>query len=97
MGNNREDIITSVKDYLLQDKDIIAIVLFGSYARKTENINSDIDIAVKFNREISKKEKFALKLKLEEIVNKDIDLLNLDELDDRCKIWGFNKWRNFIC
>jgi len=85
MESNREYVINSIKEYLLQDNDIIAIVLFGSYARKTENVNSDIDIAIKIKREISKKEKFNLQLKLEELVNKDIDLLNLDELDDGVK------------
>ncbi len=66
----------------MENQSIIAIVLFGSYARKTENITSDIDIAIKLDREFSKREKFELQLQLEELVNKDVDLLNLDELDD---------------
>ena len=67
---------------IIRNKNIIAIVLFGSYARKMENNNSDIDIAIKLDREFSKKERFELQLQLEELVNKDIDLLNLDDLDD---------------
>ena len=70
----------------MENQSIIAIVLFGSYARKTENITSDIDIAIKLDREFSKREKFELQLQLEELVNKDVDLLNLDELDDGIKI-----------
>lgn len=66
----------------MKNENIIAIILFGSYARKTENINSDIDIAIKLNKEISKKELFQLKLNLEDLVNKDVELLNLDEIAD---------------
>ena len=82
MENNRESLINKIKEYLLKNENIIAIILFGSYARKTENINSDIDIAIKLNKEISKKELFHLKLNLEDLVNKDVDLLNLDEIAD---------------
>ena len=82
MENNRETLLNNIKNYLIRNKNIIAIVLFGSYARKMENNNSDIDIAIKLDREFSKKERFELQLQLEELVNKDIDLLNLDDLDD---------------
>ena len=85
MENNKEILINKIKNYLMENQSIIAIVLFGSYARKTENITSDIDIAIKLDREFSKKEKFELQLQLEELVNKDVDLLNLDELDDGIK------------
>lgn len=80
--DNREVLLNKIKNYLLEDKDIVAIVLFGSYARNDEKFDSDIDIAIKLNRDFSKKDKFKLQLELEELVNKDIDLLNLDELDD---------------
>ena len=79
---NRELLLEKIKNYLLEDKEVVAIVLFGSYARKDEKVDSDIDIAIKLNRELSKKDKFKLQLELEELVNKDVDLLNLDELDD---------------
>ena len=82
MENNGESLINKIKEYLLKNENIIAIILFGSYARKTENINSDIDIAIKLNKEISKKELFQLKLNLEDLVNKDVELLNLDEIAD---------------
>lgn len=82
MENSRESLINKIKEYLLKNENVIAIILFGSYARKTENVNSDIDIAIKLNKEISKKELFQLKLNLEDLVNKDVDLLNLDEIAD---------------
>ena len=82
MENSRENLINKIKEYLLKNENVIAIILFGSYARKTENVNSDIDIAIKLNKEISKKELFQLKLNLEDLVNKDVDLLNLDEIAD---------------
>ena len=82
MENSRENLINKIKEYLLKNENVIAIILFGSYARKTENVNSDIDIAIKLNKEISKKELFQLKLNLEDLVSKDVDLLNLDEIAD---------------
>ena len=82
MENSRESLINKIKEYLLKNENVIAIILFGSYARKTENVNSDIDIAIKLNKEISKKELFQLKLNLEDLVNKDVDLLNLDQIAD---------------
>ena len=82
MENSRESLINKIKEYLLKNENVIAIILFGSYARKTENVNSDIDIAIKLNKEISKKELFQLKLNLEDLVSKDVDLLNLDEIAD---------------
>lgn len=82
MENSRESLINKIKEYLLKNENVIAIILFGSYARKTENVNSDIDIAIKLNKEISKKELFQLKLNLEDLVNKDVELLNLDQIAD---------------
>ena len=53
-------------------------MLFGSYARGTENVESDIDIAFKTDQKVSSQEKFDLVQELEEIVKKDIDLVKID-------------------
>ena len=55
-----------------------AIVLFGSYARGTQNAESDIDLAILTKKEVSKKELFKLKQELEDIANKDVDLVKLN-------------------
>ena len=56
--------------------------MFGSFARGTQNERSDIDIAFKSKREVTKKETFTEKSLLEDIAKRDIDLVNLDEIND---------------
>ena len=77
-----EEVIEKIKNKILQAIDCEAIVLFGSYARETQNEESDIDIAFKSNQVITKKDIFKLKQELEDIANKDIDLINLDDIGD---------------
>lgn len=59
-----------------------AVILFGSYARKEQRPDSDIDIAFKSNREVSKQEIFDMTQKLEETLKKDVDLVDLDAISD---------------
>ena len=77
-----EEIKKKIKNSILEKLDCEAIVLFGSYARNTQNEESDIDIAFKSKREINKKEVFYLKQELEDIAKQDIDLINLDDIGD---------------
>ena len=62
--------------------DCEAILLFGSYVRGTQNIESDIDIAIKPKEEISKKEIFYLVQEIEEAIKIEVDLVNLDTIGD---------------
>lgn len=82
---NREEKFENIKNILLKKFECEVIVLFGSYARNTQNEESDIDIAIKSNREISKKEIFETRLELEEVIKNDIDLINLDSINDDFK------------
>lgn len=77
-----EKVIEGLKKKLLDMIDCEAIVLFGSYSRGTQNLESDIDIAFKTNQSISKKDIFYLKQELEDIASKDVDLINLDNIGD---------------
>ena len=72
----------SIKKRLIYDFECETIILFGSFARGTQNEKSDIDIAFKSKRKISKKEIFEEKILLEDISKRDIDLVNLDEIND---------------
>ena len=72
----------SIKEKLIDDFECEAIILFGSFARGTQNEKSDIDIAFKSKRKIGKKEIFEEKNSLEDISKRDIDLVNLDEIND---------------
>lgn len=71
-----------IKKKLIDDFECEAVILFGSFARGTQNEKSDIDIAFKSKRKISKKEIFEEKILLEDISKKDIDLVDLDEIND---------------
>lgn len=82
---NREEKIENIKNILLRKFECDVIILFGSYARNTQNEESDIDIAIKSNRKISKKEIFEMRLELEETIKNDIDLINLDNINDDFK------------
>lgn len=75
------EIIDEIKKVLIEKCKPEAIILFGSYARGTQNNESDIDIAIKTNQKMSKLDIFNLKNELEEISKKDIDLINLDMLN----------------
>ena len=56
-----KETIDKIKEIIIEELNCEAIVLFGSYSRNTQNEESDIDIAFKSKREISKKEIFYLK------------------------------------
>lgn len=77
-----EVVLEKLKEQILQTVDCEAIVLFGSYARGTQNSESDIDIAFKSSQQIDKQKIFFLKQELEDITNKDVDLINLDDIGD---------------
>ena len=77
-----EEILDIIKKFILENVDCDAIVLFGSYARGTQNAESDIDIAIKPNTNISKKQIFYLSQDLEEKIKTEVDLINLDDIDD---------------
>lgn len=77
-----EERLKTIKKVILEKIDCEAILLFGSYARGTQNAESDIDLAIKTNHKISKKEMFQTRLQLEETIKKDIDLINLDDIKD---------------
>ena len=77
-----KEILDIIKKIILENVDCDAIVLFGSYARGTQNAESDIDIAIKPNTNISKKQIFYLSQDLEEKIKTEVDLINLDDIND---------------
>ena len=71
-----------IKKTILEKIECEAIVLFGSYARGTQNNESDIDIAIKPKNEVLKKELFYLSQELEDKINIEIDLIDLNNIGD---------------
>ena len=73
--------IDEIKKLLSQIDEIQFAYLFGSYAKGTQNKNSDIDIAVYLKKEF---DSFDTKLKihhqLEITLNKEIDLITLNTI-----------------
>ena len=76
-----KEILNKMVEYLKNEINPFAIILFGSYPRNTQNKESDIDIAIKGNN-IDLKKIYELKQKLEDISQKDVDLVDLDDISD---------------
>ena len=82
---NRDLVIENAKKILLQELDLYAIVLFGSYARGKERETSDIDIAIKSNKNIEQKELLDVKNKIERAIGLDVHLIDLDKINEDFK------------
>lgn len=67
-----------IQEVLIKQFEPLAIILFGSYARGTQNNDSDIDLAI-ISSNADKKQIFEIKQELEEISSKDVDLVNLKD------------------
>lgn len=72
--------LEKIQKLLIERFQPLAIILFGSFARGTQNNESDIDIAIVATNN-DKKYLFSVKQELEEITSKDIDLVNLTDLN----------------
>lgn len=65
-----------IKEYIKKHFDPLAIILFGSFSRNSQNEESDIDIAI-ISDVLDKKTLFKEKQNLQELVKEDVDLVNL--------------------
>lgn len=72
-----------IKEHIKREFNPLAIILYGSYSRNSQNEESDIDIAI-ISDVLDKKKIFEEKQNLQHIIKKDIDLVNLklDEIYD---------------
>lgn len=75
--------IPLIADQLGQQKGIIAVLIYGSYAKGTANENSDIDIAILYEHQFvpSPPELWDLKTQLDRILATEVDLLCLNLAD----------------
>lgn len=69
-----------IQKILIEKFQPLAIILFGSFARGTQNDDSDIDIAIVTDNN-DKKYLFSVKQELEAVTSKDIDLVNMADLN----------------
>lgn len=77
-----EDIKDKIIEILNSNLNCDAIVIFGSFSRGTQNKESDVDIAIKLSREITKQELYDISNKLADELKRDIDLVNLDTIEN---------------
>ncbi|GED18300.1 type VII toxin-antitoxin system MntA family adenylyltransferase antitoxin [Kurthia gibsonii] len=57
------------------------IILFGSFAKGTNRIDSDIDLAFFSKEQLSSYERFLLASELAEIADREVDLVDLKQID----------------
>lgn len=79
---NREEILRALKDHNreLKNFDVRSLSIFGSVARGTERKTSDVDILVEFDRPIGLFEFARLKIYLEKLLQREVDLVTPDAL-----------------
>ena len=65
---------------VLQQHDVIHAAVFGSFARGEQKENSDLDILIEFGEGKSLLDLVALKLELEEILKRKIDVVTYNGL-----------------
>ena len=80
-----EKIKEDIKSVFIGKYDIECIVIFGSYVRESQTPQSDIDIAIKIKGGITKKELNDISKQLEEILKKEVDLIDLDNANSILK------------
>lgn len=77
-----EEKLETIKKIILAKINCKAILLFGSYARGTQNAESDIDIAIKSKKEVDKKDIFYLAQQIEDEIKIEVDLVDLETIGD---------------
>jgi len=75
--------IKEIKDKIvpvLKRHDVVHAAIFGSFVRGEAKKDSDIDILVEFKGEKSLLDLVALKLELEELLGREVDVLTYNSL-----------------
>lgn len=70
---------------VLQHHDVIHAAIFGSFARGEERGDSDLDILVELKKGKSLLDLVALKLELEEVLKRKIDVVTYNSLHKRIR------------
>lgn len=76
-----EKIYQVLKDYFSQQNEIDTVLLFGSFAKKTFNAHSDIDIAIHSNSPLEYETLVKIQTELSLLTHREIDLVDLSEAD----------------
>lgn len=65
---------------ILKQKGVRKAGIFGSYARGEQNKKSDIDILVKIDKEVGLVEFIKLKIDLQKLLKRNVDLVEYDTI-----------------
>ncbi len=84
MGKVIEDLKSRIIPVLRQH-DVVRAAVFGSFARGEEQEDSDLDILVQLKEGKSLLDLVALKLELEEVLERNIDVVTYDALHPRIR------------
>ena len=84
---NREEIIQAIETntIALEQRGVKSLAIFGSVARGDFTDQSDVDILVEFNRAVGLFDFIRLKMFLEEILHRRVDLVTPDALKPALK------------
>lgn len=88
-------LIDEAKEVILKSKfssNIKNIFVFGSYVEKNMRLNSDIDLAIEFNK-ITPKEASRFRLEIQPMLNNKMQISVLNTLPDKIKREVLNKGR----
>ncbi len=70
---------------ILNEYGVVKASIFGSFAKDENDSSSDIDLLVEINKDISLLDFIELKLKLEDKLNKPIDLVEYNTVKPKLK------------
>lgn len=65
---------------ILRQYDVVKAAIFGSFARNENKKGSDIDILIEFKGEKSLLDLAGLKIELQKLLNREVDVLTYDSL-----------------
>lgn len=87
-----------IKNYFKENPGITAVYLFGSFADGREVKDSDIDIAILLNHgELSFKEKTRMTLDLNQLTDREIDLIDLKNVSSILQMQVLKKGKCLFC
>lgn len=77
--------INKIIQHYLNAQPVRKAYLFGSYARSEENSESDIDILIELEENVDLFQFINIKLELEKLINKQVDLVSSNGISPRLK------------
>lgn len=80
------DEIKSILYEILYNTEVEKAILFGSYAKKTQTPNSDIDILLDSNGKVKGLKFYAIMGQIKEKLNKEVDVIEKSEINKNSKI-----------